>query len=214
MINQAVFMTGFTKSLVAITLFELGDKTFLIGAILASKHPRRWVFAGAMVALTAMTLISVLFGQAVTLLPGRWVKIAEISLFAAFGLKLLYDAWKMSPHAPNCGELDEAKAAVAEAEAKLKWSGPLAIIVEACSLVFVAEWGDRTQFTTIALAADYSASSVIVGGVLGHAVCAALAVVCGRWVCSRLSERTLTFLGGLLFLVFAAIAGYAFQAEF
>ncbi len=214
MLNQAVFLTGFTKSLIAITLFELGDKTFLIGAILASKHPRRWVFAGAMVALAAMTLISVVFGQAVTLLPARWVKMAEIVLFAAFGLKLLYDAWQMPVQAPSCGELDEAEAAVAEAEAKLKRSGPLAIMIEACSLVFVAEWGDRTQFTTIALAADYSAMSVIFGGILGHAICAALAVVCGRWVCGRLSERTLTILGGILFLVFAAIAGYSFQTEF
>jgi Ca2+/H+ antiporter, TMEM165/GDT1 family len=214
MLNQAIFLTGFTKSLIAITLFELGDKTFLIGAILASKHPRRWVFVGAMIALAAMTLISVMFGQAVTLLPQRWVKIAEITLFAAFGLKLLYDAWQMPVHAPSCGELDEAEAAVAAAEAKLKWSGPLAIVIEACSLVFVAEWGDRTQFTTIALAADYTPLSVILGGTLGHAICAALAVVSGRWVCSWISERTLTILGGILFLVFSAIAGYAYQAEF
>jgi Ca2+/H+ antiporter, TMEM165/GDT1 family len=212
MLNQAMFLTGFTKSLVAITLFELGDKTFLIGAILASKHPRRWVFVGAMIALVAMTLISVMFGQAAMLLPQRWVKIAEITLFAAFGLKLLYDAWKMPVQAPSCGEMDEAEAAVAEAEAKLKRSGPVAIAIEACSLVFVAEWGDRTQFTTIALAADYSALSVMIGGTLGHAICAVLAVVCGRWVCGWISERMLTALGGGLFLIFAAIAGYSFQS--
>jgi Ca2+/H+ antiporter, TMEM165/GDT1 family len=211
MVSSAFFLTGFTKSLTAITLFELGDKTFLIGALLATKHPRRWVFAGAMVALAAMTVLSVVFGQAATLLPKRWVKIAEIVLFAAFGLKLLYEAWRMAPQT-GCDELEEAEAAVAEAEARLKRTGPLAIVIEACSLVFVAEWGDRTQFTTIALAADYPALSVIVGGTLGHAICAALAVICGRWVCGRISERMLTALGGVLFLLFAAIAGQNFAA--
>lgn len=211
MISSAFFLTGFTKSLTAITLFELGDKTFLIGALLATKHPRRWVFAGAMVALAAMTVLSVVFGQAATLLPKRWVQIAEIVLFAAFGLKLLYEAWRMAPQM-DCDELEAAETAIAQAEARLKRTGPLAIALEACSLVFVAEWGDRTQFTTIALAADYPALSVMLGGTLGHAICAALAVICGRWVCGRLSERLLMALGGVLFLLFAAIAGHNFAA--
>lgn len=209
MLDSTIFLTGFTKSLIAITLFELGDKTFFIGALLATKHPRRWVFTGAMVALAAMTILSVMFGQVAALLPERWVKLAEIVLFAAFGFKLLYEAWRLAPQAQNRDELEEAEAAVALAEARLKRTGPLAIMVEACTLVFVAEWGDRTQFTTIALAADYPGLSVILGGTLGHGVCAALAVVCGRWLCGRISERMLTALGGLLFLVFAAIAGYS-----
>ncbi|NJR68971.1 MAG: TMEM165/GDT1 family protein [Synechococcales cyanobacterium CRU_2_2] len=209
MLDSTIFLTGFTKSLIAITLFELGDKTFFIGALLATKHPRRWVFAGVIVALAAMTILSVMFGQVAALLPERWVKLAEIILFAAFGFKLLYEAWRLAPQAQNRDELEEAEAAVALAEARLKRTGPLAIMVEAYTLVFVAEWGDRTQFTTIALAADYPGLSVILGGTLGHGVCAALAVVCGRWLCGRISERMLTALGGLLFLVFAAIAGYS-----
>jgi hypothetical protein len=39
-------LTGFTAGLLLITLSELGDKTFFIGAILAMRHPRRWVFLG------------------------------------------------------------------------------------------------------------------------------------------------------------------------
>lgn len=212
MLSDATFLTGFTKSLTAITLFELGDKTFLIGALLATKHPRRWVLAGAMVALIAMTLISVLFGQAATLLPQRWVKIAEVTLFAGFGFKLLRDAWRLSPQAAcNPEELEAAEAAVAAAEAKLTRMTPGAVVLEASSLVFVAEWGDRTQFTTIALAADYPALSVLLGGSLGHGICAALAVICGRWICGKISEQALTASGGLLFLVFAAIAGQSLR---
>jgi putative Ca2+/H+ antiporter (TMEM165/GDT1 family) len=141
MLTQAAFFTGVTKSLISVTLFELGDKTFLIGALLATKHPRRWVFIGAMAALIVMTILSVLFGQAALLLPERWVKIAEITLFAAFGLKLLYDAWRMSPQVGCSDELEAAEKAVAAAEAQRSHLTPWAVMLEACSLVFVAEWG-------------------------------------------------------------------------
>lgn len=213
MVIQAAFFTGVTKSLISVTLFELGDKTFLIGALLATKHPRRWVFVGAMAALIVMTILSVLFGQAALLLPERWVKIAEITLFAAFGLKLLYDAWRMSPQVGCSDELEAAEKAIAAAEAQRSYLTPWAVMLEACSLVFVAEWGDRTQFTTIALAADYPGLSVVLGGSLGHGICAALAVMGGRWICSRISERLLTALGGILFLSFAAIAGQSLQVQ-
>ena len=56
-------LTGFTAGLLLITLSELGDKTFFIAAILAMRHPRRWVFVGATAALFTMTVLSVLIGQ-------------------------------------------------------------------------------------------------------------------------------------------------------
>ena len=89
-------LSAFTASLLLITVSELGDKTFFIAAILAMRHPRRWVFTGAVSALALMTLLSVLVGQAATLLPPAVVKWAEISLFLLFGLKLLYQASQMS----------------------------------------------------------------------------------------------------------------------
>lgn len=208
-----MFFTGFTQALLSITLFELGDKTFLIGALLAMKYPRRWVFLGALIALIAMTVLSVGLGQVATLLPEHLVKITIVVLFASFGLKLLYDAWRMSPQADSCDdELEAAQTAIAAAASNrsglaLPTTGILAILIETCSLVFVAEWGDRTQFTTITLSAQYPLLSVISGGIVGHAICAAIAVFSGKWICRWLSERVLLAIGGILFLIFAAVAG-------
>ncbi|MEO0827178.1 MAG: TMEM165/GDT1 family protein [Cyanobacteria bacterium J06642_9] len=201
-------LSAFTASLLLITVSELGDKTFFIAAILAMRHPRRWVFAGAVAALALMTLLSVLVGQAATLLPTTVVEWAEVSLFAIFGLKLLYQASQMSPTA-NGAEEKEAAATVARAEQTLahqkQQPTPLSIMTEAFGLTFVAEWGDRTQIATIALAAANHPVGVVSGAVLGHAICAAIATNCGRWLCGRISERTLTALGGCLFLLFAVI---------
>ena len=196
-------LTAFTTSLLLITVSEIGDKTFFISAILAMRHSRRVVFAGAIVALALMTIISVLMGRAVSLLPKTYVEWAEILLFLAFGLKLLYDASKM-PAQPIEG-CEEAEKAVSEVETKLKRRGMWTLLAQAFGMTFLAEWGDRTQFTTIALAAANNPIGVTAGAILGHAICAAIAVQCGRYVCSRLSERTITRVGGGLFLLFALV---------
>merc|ERR1719498_2232693 len=75
--------------------------------------------------------------------------------------------------------------------------------VQAFVLTFLAEWGDRSQIATIALAAARSPVGVTLGGVVGHGCCTALAVLGGRVLASRISERTVLASGGVLFLVFA-----------
>ena len=199
-------LTAFTTSLLLITVSELGDKTFFIAAILAMRHRRRWVFVGAIAALALMTILSALIGQAAGLLPQPIIQWAEVSLFGLFGVKLLRQASQMSALAKGAEE-KEAVEAVARAEQaeKKPQETPFAIIAEVFGLTFVAEWGDRTQIATIALAAANHPAGVLLGAVLGHAVCAAIATNCGRWLCGRISERTLTALGGGLFLLFAVI---------
>ena len=57
-------------------------------------------------------------------------------------------------------------------------------------LTFVAEWGDRSQLTTIILAARENVTGVILGGILGHSICTGIAVVFGRLLAQRISVRT------------------------
>ncbi|MEH2348928.1 MAG: TMEM165/GDT1 family protein [Nostoc sp.] len=200
-------LTAFTAALLLITVSELGDKTFFIAVILAMHHPRRLVFTGVTAALAAMTILSVLFGQVVSLLPKIYIHYAEIALFFAFGIKLLYDASKMSSAACDTAVVEEAEAAVKKADLELpKKKTSLAIVIEAFILTFMAEWGDRTQIATIALAAGNNPIGVTIGAILGHAICAAIAVIGGKMIAGRISERQLTFVGGCLFLVFGVVA--------
>jgi putative Ca2+/H+ antiporter (TMEM165/GDT1 family) len=200
-------LTAFTAGLLLITVSELGDKTFFIAVILAMKHSRRLVFMGVASALAAMTILSVLFGQVVSLLPKFYIHYAAIALFIIFGIKLLYAASKMPPSTCDTEVVDEAKAAVEKADSQLpKRQTPLAIFLEAFALTFVAEWGDRTQIATIALAARHNPIGVAAGAVLGHAICTAIAVIGGRMIAGRISERQLTFAGGCLFLLFGILA--------
>ena len=77
------------------------------------------------------------------------------------------------------------------------------IFTQAFTLTFLAEWGDRSQIATIALASSKNPFGVIVGGLVGHAMCTGLAVLGGRMLAARISEKTVALVGGILFLLFA-----------
>lgn len=220
-------LEAFTAGLTLITISELGDKTFFIAVILAMRYSRLLVFWAVLAALALMTVISVLFGQVVSLLPAMYIKYAEIALFLGFGIKLIYNGLQMQN-----GSIDSEVAEAAEmvnsamdepldksldkpldkfqtTQKKLGkfWQTPLLkIFIQGFSLTFLAEWGDRTQIATIALAAAKNPWGVTLGAVCGHAICTVIAVFGGRFIAGKISEKTITILGGVLFLIFAGVA--------
>ncbi|MEY4298615.1 MAG: hypothetical protein RLZZ423_1794 [Cyanobacteriota bacterium] len=203
-------LAAFGSSLTAITLAELGDKTFFMALILAVRHRARWVFVGAFAALTAVTLISLGLGYGLReLLPQTVVPWLAAVLFLAFGLKLLIDAQGMAADAAR-EEAEEAEEVVNAAETRHALTTPWAVIWEAFALVFIAELGDRTQFTTILLATAparvFSFAGLLAGTLLGHALVTWLAVGAGKWIGQRVDERLLFRLSGGLFLVFGLAA--------
>lgn len=73
---------------------------------------------------------------------------------------------------------------------------------QALTMTFLGEWGDRSQISTIALAAESSATFVFIGAFLGHVLCTTLAVIGGKFLAKKISERTVNICGGILFLMF------------
>ena len=207
--GASMILTGFTAGLLLITLSELGDKTFFIGALLAMRHPRRWVFTGVITALFTMTVLSVLVGQVATLMPTHSVKWVTVVLFLGFGVKLLYDAVLMEADTFLADEQAAACSAIQQqAPLATKLGLASAIVLKAFTLTFMAEWGDRTQFATITLAASHHPVGVALGATSGHAICAAIAVMCGKFFAGKLSERWLSAIGGGLFLLFGGMAAF------
>ena len=199
-------LTGFTAGLLLITVSELGDKSFFISAILATRHPRRWVFVGVNAALFVMTILSVVIGQFSTLFPQRYVHYLAIVLFLGFGFKLFYDAARMKSSDGLEDECHEALETVNHhANSTIVDASIGAVLTQAFTLTFVAEWGDRTQLATITLSAANHPLGVVAGATVGHAICAAIAVVCGKLMAGRISERWLTVAGGALFLIFGVV---------
>ena len=119
---------AFGSSFTAITLAELGDKTFFMALILAARHRARWVFIGSFAALTAVTVISLAMGYGLReLLPPSVVPWLAAVLFLGFGIKLLTDAQAMAPGAA-AAEAGDAQAAVEAGERHQRITTPLAVI--------------------------------------------------------------------------------------
>lgn len=76
------------------------------------------------------------------------------------------------------------------------------ILFQSFLLTFLAEWGDRSQIATIALAASKDPVGVTVGGCFGHSLCTGMAVIGGRLLASKISEKSVSTYGGLTFLAF------------
>ena len=214
-------LEAFTAALSLITASEIGDKTFFMAVILASRYPRKPVFLGVVTALAAMTIISVVIGRFLIFLPQLFSKYLPASLgflthisieyvaaflFLIFGIKLLDSARAMSAQT-DVEVMNEAEAAVVEGERKFRQrNSAWKIFVESCVLTFIAEWGDRTQFATITLSASQDSLGVMLGGIVGHTICALIAVIGGRAIASHISERTITIVGGVLFILLAIVS--------
>ena len=80
------------------------------------------------------------------------------------------------------------------------------IFLQAFLMTFLAEWGDRSQIATVALAADYDPIGVTIGGICGHAACTSAAVLGGKRMAGAISERMVGLCGGVLFLAFGVHA--------
>jgi putative Ca2+/H+ antiporter (TMEM165/GDT1 family) len=181
-----------------------------------------------MTALAAMTILSALMGVIVpNILSVRVTQWLAVILFFGFGAKILRDTLKTSGEESSEDEMAEAQAALGKKSddvetgssassnsermtpAANRWKRCLnPVLVQAFTLTFIAEWGDRSQVATIALAAAKNAYGVTVGGILGHAICTGGAVLSGNMIAQRVSHKTVNIVGGSLFIFFSLVTLY------
>ncbi|GAB4828897.1 hypothetical protein Ancab_018558 [Ancistrocladus abbreviatus] len=218
--NSSV-VRGFSKSLAMTVLSEIGDKTFFAAAILAMRHPRRLVLSGCLASLIVMTILSVVVGWAApNLISRKWTHHITTLLFFGFGLWSLWDGFHEGGDDDEFDEVEKKldvdlkgnsetskETSKDDDESKKKRRPFLAkffspIFIKAFSITFFGEWGDKSQLATIGLAADEHPFGVVLGGIMGQALCTVAAVVGGKSLASQISERFVALAGGALFIVF------------
>lgn len=109
---------SFGLSFTMIIFSEIGDKTFLVAALMAMRHSRLLVFSAALTALIAMTVLSAILGHAFpALLPKRLTTFAAAILFLVFGARSLKEGLAMDKDAGIGEEMREVEAELEESEA-------------------------------------------------------------------------------------------------
>ncbi|KAI0877953.1 hypothetical protein GGS24DRAFT_46364 [Hypoxylon argillaceum] len=108
---------SFVLSLTMILFSEVGDKTFLVAALMAMKHDRMVVFTAAFGALLVMTVLSAVLGHTLpALIPKRLTSFLAAGLFFVFGAKLLREGMAMDPNEGVTAEMQEVEMELEEKE--------------------------------------------------------------------------------------------------
>eukprot|EP01025_Chloroclados_australasicus_P063534 TRINITY_DN8413_c0_g1_i1.p1 TRINITY_DN8413_c0_g1~~TRINITY_DN8413_c0_g1_i1.p1 ORF type:complete len:344 (-),score=27.99 TRINITY_DN8413_c0_g1_i1:526-1500(-) len=210
--NSILGQSGFLASFSLIFLAEIGDKTFFIAALLAMKLGRWISLVGSTSSLAVMTVISVAIGQMFKSVPqalysslpiGEWL---GTIFLVVFGIRALLEGLSQNTEDDESdAELKEAQRSLSQAESQGKVQGGYLYqqFFQVFTIIFLAEWGDRSMLATIALAAKSNPYGVATGASFGHLVATAIAVVGGGIVAKYISEKTVSLISGILFLVFA-----------
>lgn len=184
--SLSVFLSTFTL----IALAEIGDKSQLVCMTLAVRH-RHWpVILGAVVAFILLNTLAVLFGAGVAAwVPERVTAGLVAVLFAAFGIHALLNR-------------DEGEAVeVVEHPAH-------GIFFATLLLIFVAEFGDKTQIAVAGLAGSMAPLPVWLGATVALVLVSILGVWLGRTVLQRIPLKWLHRLSGGIFILFALLAAW------
>ncbi len=170
-----------------IALAEFGDKSQLVCMTLAARHRGLPVVLGAVTAFAVLNGLAVLFGAAVAAWLPEWLVTAAVALlFAIFGWKALrYE--------------DEDDDGVEEKPGH-------GIFVTTLLLIFLAEFGDKTQIAVAGLGSTIPATAAWTGATLALATTSLVGVVAGRKLLHRLPLAWIHRVSGILFLALAALA--------
>ncbi|MBC2592354.1 TMEM165/GDT1 family protein [Rhodococcus aetherivorans] len=172
-------------SFAVVFVAELGDKSQLMAMTFALRY--RWwvVIAGITVATTVVHLVSVAVGHYLgAALPATAISVVGGMAFLAVG------AWTL--RGDELSDDEQSKAGRAGRSALLAVS----------SAFFLAELGDKTMFTTIALATEHDSVGVWIGSTVGMIAADALAIVVGGVLGRHLPDAVIRIGAAVLFLAF------------
>jgi len=172
-----------------IALAEMGDKTQFLAMSFATKHNVYKVLLAVFLATLANFAITVTIGQLLTaVVPTEAISLAASISFIGFGL------WTLRSEKPKHEDKKPSR---------------FGIVGTVFVAFFIAEFGDKTQLTTISLAAQYrNALSVFVGATLGMLLADGLGIAVGVFLGKRVPEKTIKWVSATVFLTFGLAGVY------
>ncbi len=186
--TPAAWLSSAGATFLLIALAEIGDKSQLVCMTLAARHRAPPVILGAVAAFAMLNLLAVLFGATIAAWLPEWVvTLAVAALFTAFGISAL--------------RFEEA----GEAEAIEEKPGH-GIFATTFLMIFLAEFGDKTQIAVAGLGGTANATATWVGATVALACTSILGVLAGRRLLNRLPLRWIHRVSGGLFLLLALLA--------
>ncbi len=180
-------MEAFLTSCMLVAISEIGDKTQLLSFVLAAR-------LRAPLPIIAGIFVATIFNHALAgsvgvwlaqLISPQWLPWITGSVFIAFGV------WALKPDSLD----DEPKV------------HPAGAFVTTVIAFFIAEMGDKTQFATVALGAQFQNAllAVVAGTTFGMLLADVPAVLLGDRLATRLPLKQIRWFAAALFVITGAI---------
>jgi putative Ca2+/H+ antiporter (TMEM165/GDT1 family) len=180
---------------------ELPDKTMLACMILSSRYRPGFVFTGAAAAFAVQVVLAVAVGGALSLLPHRAVQALTAGAFTV-GAVLL---WREGRDQAETDDEDIGRDGVRD--------GFWPVASMSFAVVFLAEFGDLTQFLIVGLAARYhDPLAVGIGATLALWTAAGAAIVVGWRLLKVIPVKWLTRGAAVVMLILAGTSAAAAAA--
>jgi putative Ca2+/H+ antiporter (TMEM165/GDT1 family) len=188
--------------LIAVGLAEMGDKTQL-SVILLSSRTREYIplLAGVMLAFLITDGFAILIGSWMTgIIPLDLLKLISGGVFILFGALILRGDQK-------------------EAEEERGLSSGNALL-SGFSLIFLSEWGDKTQIASALFATEYNPIMVLIGVMEALFILSVMAIYLGQIISQKVDRKLVSRIAGTIFLIIgiaiilSLLAPYTFAIVF
>jgi Ca2+/H+ antiporter, TMEM165/GDT1 family len=171
------------NSFLLVAATEMGDKTQLLALLLTVRFKKPWVILWGIIAATILN-------HSLAAYAGQWLSLQMSPTTLKWVLALVFfgfAAWVLIPDKEE------------EPKAGGSWGAFLTTFVA----FFIAEMGDKTQLSTIALAARYNQFVLVtIGTTLGMIVADGMAVFFGEKLLQKMSMKHLRRIAAVLFVFF------------
>jgi putative Ca2+/H+ antiporter (TMEM165/GDT1 family) len=160
----------------------MGDKTQL-SILLLSSRTQEYVrlLLGVMLAFLLTDGFAILVGSWVTnVIPDHLVKIVSGVVFILFGILILK------------GDGDDVGPSNLSAKSAF---------MSGFTMIFLSEWGDKTQIASALFATEYNPQMVFIGVMIALLVLSVMAIFLGKYLSSRIDRRVITRVAGVVFLL-------------
>ena len=205
------FYPSLVQSFLVIFLSEIADKTFILVLIYSLKLHWLPLIITSMLAMAFMNILAIVGGYAIILLVPKWlIDWIGFACFLSFGIFSIYEGIKMesvSLHEEYQEEKEEheknEQLLPNEEQNKDKEKSMWVLCAELFGLLCVSELGDRSEISTVTIAAVYHLYAVLIGTMLAYFVCIIIATFLGLFIGKFLTEKMMTTIGGIVFICFA-----------
>ena len=206
-----LFYPSLVQSFLVIFLSEIADRTFILVLIYSLKMHWIPLILTSLFAMYFMNLLAIVAGYTVILLIPRslidWIGFAT---FLAFGIFCVYEGVNMESKSVQEEYEEEIQrtesnynSLVNEEDRKTNKESTWKLAIELFTFLCLSEFGDKSEITTVTIAAVYNIYAVLIGTMLAYFCDIAIAAFLGHWVGKYLTEKMMSIIGGVLFIGFA-----------